>query len=262
MGDYLNVQSLFQMRDAILQTVADEMQLCRLLETDLAQLDVVPFLSSRHHGDGIPDLDTTRIFFISQSLGSMIGTVFLAFEPSVEAAILNVPGGGLINIFRNAASEVVQGFASGFLPPEATPLERLQLMALEQMPFDLIDPLNYAHHVIADPLAGNRAKQILLQQSIGDGFVPHEGTASLARGLGIPLVGPVLRDIPDLAHASAPAESAGLFQYLVSQDPALAHALLLLQPSAHRQMEVFYRSSAETGTGVIIDPVPERGSVP
>jgi pimeloyl-ACP methyl ester carboxylesterase len=263
-GDYLTVEKSFQMRDALIQTVADEIQLCRLIQSDLSLLDVMPFWTRRRYGDGTPDLDTNRVYFVSQSLGSMIGTILLAYEPSMDAAVLNVPGGGLINIFRNAESEMVQDFASGFLPEEdfasgflpeeATPLERLQLMALQQMPFDLIDPLNYAHRVVRFPRQGCEKKQVLLQQAIGDGLVPHQGTASLARSLGIPLVEPFLQDIPDLAHVSAPADSAGLFQFFVHPDPLAAHGLLLTQAQAHRQIVEFYRSYLEEGVARIIDP--------
>ncbi len=253
-GDYLKVESLFQMRDAILQTVADQVQLCRLLEGRLGDLDLIPYRSQEDHGDGVPDLDVSRIFFISQSLGSMIGTTFLAYEPSVEAGVLNVPGGGLLNIFRNATSVLVEIFASGFLPSKATPLELLQLMALEQMPFDLIDPLNYAHHVIRDPLPGCVPKQVLLQQSVGDGLVPHAGTASLARTLDIPLLVPPLVEIPDVGREPVPADSNGVFQYLVHENPLLAHGLLLMHAPAHRQILEYLRSTLDSGVARIIDP--------
>ena len=255
-GEYLNVESLFQMRDAILQTLADEIHLTRLIQGDLAELDVVPVSGQGDFGDGVPDLDPDRIFYISQSLGSMLGTLFLAYEPSVKAAVLNVPGGGLLNIFRNAASPLVGLFAAGFLPSEAAPLELVSLMAMEQMPFDLIDPLNYAHHVVREPLPGCTPKQVLLQQSMNDGLVPHEGTASLARGLGIPLVEPVLREISDVAVVPAPAASNGLFQFSVSEIPLLAHGLLLMDPAALRQILSYYASALETGTARIIDPPP------
>ena len=253
-GGYLNLDDLFRMRDAILQTVPDQIQLCRLIETGLAGLDVVPYRSGNDFGDGAADLDTSRVLFVSQSLGSMIGTTFLAYEPSVQAAVLNVPGGGLMNVFRNATSGLVRVFASGFLPPEASPLELSLLMALLQLPFDLMDPLNYAHRVLEEPLPGRGPVQILLQQSIGDGLVPHDATASLARGLGIPLVEPSLEGIPDLERVTAPALGQGLFQFRVSPDPLLAHGLLLMDGRAHRQMVEFFRSFVETGTARIVDP--------
>ena len=52
-GGYLNLDDLFRMQDAILQTVPDRIQLCRLIETGLAGLDVVPYRSGTDLGDGV-----------------------------------------------------------------------------------------------------------------------------------------------------------------------------------------------------------------
>lgn len=67
--------------DGIRQTVADLMQLVRVIQVGI---DV--------DGDGFPDLDPSRIYYVGTSLSSQIGTVFLAIEPSVLAGVLNVPG--------------------------------------------------------------------------------------------------------------------------------------------------------------------------
>jgi dienelactone hydrolase len=44
-------------------------------------------------GDGLPELDPSRIYYFGQSLGGMYGATFLAVEPDVHAGVLNVPGG-------------------------------------------------------------------------------------------------------------------------------------------------------------------------
>jgi hypothetical protein len=67
---------------AHLQTVIDYMQLVRVIEVGM---DV--------DGDAAPDLDPSRIYFIGASTGSMIGTIFLALEPSVRVgALVTAPG--------------------------------------------------------------------------------------------------------------------------------------------------------------------------
>ena len=68
--------------DGIRQTVADLMQLVRVIEVGV---DV--------DGDGSPDLDPTRIYYFGWSLGGNYGTVFLSVEPSVRAGALTVAGG-------------------------------------------------------------------------------------------------------------------------------------------------------------------------
>jgi Bacterial virulence factor lipase N-terminal len=69
-------------RDGLQQTVADLMQLVQQIESGV---DV--------GGDTLPDLDRSRIYYVSQSLGGVYGAVFLAVEPGVTAGVLTVAGG-------------------------------------------------------------------------------------------------------------------------------------------------------------------------
>ena len=64
-------------RDAHRQTVIDLMQLVRVIEVGM-DLD----------GDNVVDVDPSRIYFVGASAGSMIGTVFMALEPSVPVGVL------------------------------------------------------------------------------------------------------------------------------------------------------------------------------
>jgi hypothetical protein len=82
-------QSIIQDRDGQRQTVADLMQLVRVIEVGM---DV--------SGDGGTDLDPSRIYYFGQSLGGMYGTAFLAVEPDVQAGVLNVAGGSAIESRR------------------------------------------------------------------------------------------------------------------------------------------------------------------
>src|SRR5205814_5915402 len=75
-------RSIIRDRDGQRQTVADLMQLVRVIEVGM---DV--------SGDGLADLDPSRIYYLGQSLGGIYGTEFLAVEPSVHVGALNVAGG-------------------------------------------------------------------------------------------------------------------------------------------------------------------------
>src|SRR4029078_536302 len=44
-------------------------------------------------GNGVADLDPSRIYYLGQSLGGIYGTGFMAVEPSVHVGALNVAGG-------------------------------------------------------------------------------------------------------------------------------------------------------------------------
>ena len=60
--------------DGVRQTVADLMQLVRVIEVGM---DV--------DGDGFSDLDPSRIYYFGHSLGGYYGTVVLGIEPAVRA---------------------------------------------------------------------------------------------------------------------------------------------------------------------------------
>jgi hypothetical protein len=84
-------QSIILNRDGLRQTVADLMQLVRVIEVGM---DV--------DGDGVRDLDPSRIYYFGHSLGGMYGTVFLAVEPDVRAGVPNAGGGSVTEVFRLA----------------------------------------------------------------------------------------------------------------------------------------------------------------
>ncbi|MGQ4601406.1 Ig-like domain-containing protein [Nocardia sp. R6R-6] len=58
-------------RDRVRQTAVDLLQLVRVIGT-------------------LDDVDASRIYYVGQSLGGLYGTVFVAVEPRVRAAVLNV----------------------------------------------------------------------------------------------------------------------------------------------------------------------------
>ena len=64
-------------RDAFRQTMIDLMQLVRVIEVGM---DV--------DGDGVADIDASRIYFVGASEGSMLGTQLLPLEPSIRAGVL------------------------------------------------------------------------------------------------------------------------------------------------------------------------------
>jgi dienelactone hydrolase len=75
--------------DALRQTVADLMQLVRVIEVGM---DV--------NGDGTQTLDPSHIYYQGFSLGGSIGTMLLSVEPDVRAGVFDVPGGSRIDASR------------------------------------------------------------------------------------------------------------------------------------------------------------------
>src|SRR5882672_7745425 len=80
-------RAIISNRDGLRQTVADLMQLVRVIETG-----------------GIPGLSRTRIYYAGQSFGGIYGAQLVALEDSLRAGVLNVPGGAVIEIARLSPS--------------------------------------------------------------------------------------------------------------------------------------------------------------
>jgi hypothetical protein len=79
------VPDLVLTRDSFRQTVVDWMSLVRMIR---AGVDV--------DGDGVPDLDPSRIYYFGNSTGGQMGLILTAVEPAINAAVLNVTGGSIV----------------------------------------------------------------------------------------------------------------------------------------------------------------------
>jgi pimeloyl-ACP methyl ester carboxylesterase len=82
---FLNIQSLLTGRDNVRQGVADLLVLNRALRT-------------MDYDGGGPDFNTENVRFLGHSLGGIVGTIFLALEPEIDAAVLAMTGGGIAKL--------------------------------------------------------------------------------------------------------------------------------------------------------------------
>jgi hypothetical protein len=82
-------RTILSEHDGIRQTVVDLMQLVRVIDVGI---DV--------DGDSTADLDSSRIYYAGVSFGARLGMQFVAVEPSVRAAGLNISGGPLVDVLR------------------------------------------------------------------------------------------------------------------------------------------------------------------
>jgi hypothetical protein len=183
-------------RDGLRQTAIDLMQLVREIRVGM---DV--------DGDGTPDLDPSRIYYLGQSLGGIYGTIFLAVEPNVLFGVPNVPGGSLLQIARLSPDfRVLVALALAIRTPsllnepfpnfnEALPL-RDQPPLINTVPgADAIqqyldhsdwvgqagDPVAYAPYLQKAPLSGMPGKSVIIQFAKGDQTVPNPTSSALIR---------------------------------------------------------------------------------
>lgn len=162
-------RSIIGDRDGFRQTVADLMQLVRTIQVGV---DV--------DGDGVPDLDPSRIYYFGWSLSGMYGASFLAVEPDVQAGVLNAPGGPRTSrVLNNAGDRPLLGsYLAARMPslinmPGVTQIEGVSIAGLaqfnENMPLRNGIPLTVTledgtTQVIQSPVVNNVSGAIEIQE--------------------------------------------------------------------------------------------------
>lgn len=129
---YANLANLQVLRDNLRQSIADLFALTAAIPT----MDV---------DGGGADLDGTNIFYVGHSLGSIIGTTFLALEPNVQDAVLGMSGVGLAKIFDGStvfSPILVNGLAPAGISKGTADYEAF--VGGIQTVIDSADPVNYA----------------------------------------------------------------------------------------------------------------------
>jgi Dienelactone hydrolase and related enzymes len=155
---FFNVASVLTSRDNVRQAVSDLFHLTAMLKANTLNTSGI-------------QLDTRNIRFVGHSLGTIVGTDFLALEGGVSAATLANPGGGILQLLANS--------------PNLSPL--LNILILRDLGFvvgtpkyedfiwaaqaviDAADSINYAQ-AAANPITGHPIHVI---EVLGDQTIPN-----------------------------------------------------------------------------------------
>jgi hypothetical protein len=275
--------------DGIRQTVADLMQLVRVIEVGM---DV--------DGDGQRDLDPSRISYFGQSFGANYGAVFLAVEPSVHAGVLTVAGDPLANrqlgagraalgtllesrqpsLVNSPGVTILSGRAVA--PPlfhENLPLrdgipltvlladgttQVIQSPVINDMPgttaiqevlehFEWVSqagsPVAYAPYIRTAPLPGVPAKSVIFQFAKGDLGAPNPTTTAILRAG--EFADRTLYYRHDLARTEIPSLPLNAHTFMVSTGVVSFRDISL---GAQAQIATFFSSDGQT----IVHPEPAR----
>ncbi len=148
---YLNFNNLLVGRDNLRQGIVDLMTLHANLS-------------------GLPNLDTTQVFFVGHSLGAMSGIPFLSLEAGVQDAVLAMPGGGIPRLLDgsvNYGPEMEATLAAAGVIKGSADYE--SFLTTAQTVLDSADPINYATSV------GNN-RGLLLFEVVGGNSSPPDQT--------------------------------------------------------------------------------------
>ena len=159
---FINLSNGLVGRDNLRQAAADLVALTRSIPT----MDI--------DGDQLPDFDGSRVHFISQSLGSITGTTYLAMDDTAATASLGVGGGVISDLLLDSFSfgpRIEAGLIGNGLVPN-TSLYNNFIRDLQSL-VDSGDPISHAARA-----AGNAAIHFL--QVDGDLVVPNSASNRLA----------------------------------------------------------------------------------
>jgi dienelactone hydrolase len=200
-ANYFTTANFFRTRDTLRQDVIDQSALILAL----SRSPLLPAVSTDAQAlrnyllTQALYVDPLQIYWVGQSLGSILGTLNLAANPRLSRGVLNVGGATLTDILTSAPSftQSVDELLGSLTPPIArgTP-EYLQFLLVAKWILDPADPINFAGHLLGGDSkptlpnlltgAGPQApKSVLGQMAACDQTVPNFFNLGLYNNIGL-----------------------------------------------------------------------------
>ncbi|MEQ9500250.1 MAG: hypothetical protein RIT81_25475 [Deltaproteobacteria bacterium] len=220
---FLNVVAPTVVADNMRQAQVDQVyfaaHLDRLAATDLLK-------------NGETVLDASRVMYLGESLGSIVGAAVVGLSEPIDTAVLMVGGGTLLEFF----DQVLSGFEFDGFPTQ-------MFTTVAQSVLDRGDPSNFA--------ARSLGEDVFLLQGMTDTVVPPGATESLARAMGLPIVAPAADAPEGIEVIDGPVAGRGWTQF-----PGVGHNLFYERDKptweqAHGQLSHYVATWAATGVGEI-----------
>lgn len=170
----------------------------RQMNADLSVLAVtIPYIDI--DGDTLPDLDGSNVHYLGVSMGAILGTPFVAVEPTLTSAVLSVGMGGIargLNASQTIGPSIRAGLAANGVVEGTAEFE--QFFTVFQTVIDSMDPVNWGAEAAFN-------HPILFHEVIGDTVVPNGSPTA-------PLSGtePLLRVMGLTSYSTTQADPAGL----------------------------------------------------
>jgi pimeloyl-ACP methyl ester carboxylesterase len=124
-------------------------------------------------------VDTSRIYYAGQSLGGIMGAVFLGTDPDIQRAVLNVPGANLVPMFDDStffSAQMDAFFTRQNIERES--YEGRRFVTVAKWFMDAVDPQHLG------PITG--ARSLMIQMATLDFIIPNDNTKILQEVTGAP----------------------------------------------------------------------------
>ncbi len=139
---------------------------------------------------GAPVIDTSRLYYNSNSQGGILGGALTAVAPDFTRAALGVPAMNYsVLLNRSIDFDTYKAFLD---PAYPDPMTQQLALSLIQMLWDRGEANGYAHRMTDDPLANTPAHEVLLNVAFGDHQVTTWQADVEARTVGAEIHGPVV----------------------------------------------------------------------
>lgn len=163
-----------------LQGIIDHVSLTEAIVDHLSSIDLSPWKPFGAPGDGIADLDTSQLLYEGTSMGGVLGAGEFALIPEIDAAFLQVPGAGVVDIITHSW---LWPLFSTLIPSSASAGDAAALLGAASM---LLDPGDPTH--LLDELRDSQ-RPVVVQVGVGDKVVPEFASDRLVRMLDLPRIG-------------------------------------------------------------------------
>ncbi|MEZ4475589.1 MAG: hypothetical protein R3F60_33295 [bacterium] len=206
--------------------------------------------------DGQPLYDPADLMYYGNSQGGTMGAVIMSLTQDVRRGVLGVPGGAFPFLLQR--SVVFEDFVRILDNTFRDRIEFSLVLGLLGTGWDPMDPMTLAAHIVADPLPGTPAHEVLLHVAKEDAQVHNQVSFMLARAIGVGAATPLVEPAWGLAPTDLPFTGSLLaefdFKHPDNPDPERppikendTHGDLRQLPAGQRQMMHFLR------TGEVID---------
>jgi hypothetical protein len=204
--DLAHPRSIGRLTSLPLQGELDELSLLMAVRQHFGDLDLLPFdLLSGRSGDGMADLDPSRVLYEGTSMGGFLGASFTALAPELDGAFLQVAGSGILDTL---AHSLIWPLFTSVEPSGASAGDTEALLGVVSM---LLDPADNTY--VLDRIVAERTP-LWLEYAANDGVVPNTSSDRMLSLLGLPIDGPTTAPVPaGLPRVSAlPPSGSGATQ--------------------------------------------------
>jgi len=265
---FMFVTNPIAVRESVRQTVIDMLVWYDILDRGVLVLPPPPGKTEN------VIFDPSYGLFMGHSQGTQEAGLLLGLTGSIKNAFLSAGGGGILVSFTSLAmsvdlagffkfdnmkvSDIVGNYLMGLKEGELS-VDAFITNQFVQPLMDPIEPLNYTHLFIKEPIAGAVSKNIAQTIGLGDENTPQEIQFAMATAIGLPTVGEMyaVSDAMRLAKMDKALTSpvsnnivtkngnvtGGVMQFTyTSGNP---HFVIYYVPSAQRTYVDFFKSVLE-----------------